>query len=590
MLDRKELTLTLDDFRTIFQLPPATDNNHDQFVPAPTFSKMVPFYINNLGFTLELRSTSNWSSTTVADTMITDEMKLTENYRLYAEVFGIDVPMTQSQPVESTQERHRTTSAPMTPNLIVAQGESSALRKSIVIRLCIPPRRSTRLTPPTPIPTTDEVDDLILKDTLQVSLAEQKSHEELEATQNVEKVKEHLMAKEIEKLVEGSENIEENVVVYSSPLRNDDNQTVLDTRLEPKSDKERLILEREKSQDDVAKMIAEAIQQECQNLRSEISAQVNDAIANHIPSQVDSSVRSYMSGHIMHVHPAKDTTPSTQEQQYQLYLTMKDDPRLQKDDVSIWLALKIKFERLQVATTSCIPSVFCLRDQEDPHDDAHPKGENNAKRQKTSEYGTFEIGGSSSGQDYESKPGPSKSCNQGQSEDFDYWTDSYAIDDDVLPNEKASQDLVNEISQTVDEAKLRKPTPVVQSCQRDPKAPGLPLVNQDLLYLKKGNSGPDKIILSLHKFPAVIFPDDDTEEKCSDRCEKLSTTSQFTTLTITFPVIEKYKMFFIVSEQVYGIIYKNNKKEKRVMRHQEVHKFCDATLKKILGRIKELQQ
>ncbi|GJR07505.1 hypothetical protein Tco_0790157 [Tanacetum coccineum] len=37
---------------------------------------------------------------------------------------------------------------------------------------------------------------------------------------------------------------------------------------------------------------------------------------------------------------------------------------------------------------------------------------------------------------------------------------------------------------------------------------------------------------------------------------------------------------------VYGIIYKNSKKEKRVMRHQEVHKFCDATLKKVLEGLK----
>ncbi|GJS45552.1 hypothetical protein Tco_0595673 [Tanacetum coccineum] len=95
-----------------------------------------------------------------------------------------------------------------------------------VIRLRIPPRRSTRLTPPTPIPTIDEADDIILQDTLQVSLAEQKIHEELEATQNVEKVKEHLMTKEIEKLVKGSENVE----VASSPLRNDDNQTNPNTR------------------------------------------------------------------------------------------------------------------------------------------------------------------------------------------------------------------------------------------------------------------------------------------------------------------------------------------------------------------------
>ncbi|GJS91462.1 hypothetical protein Tco_0774098 [Tanacetum coccineum] len=63
MLDRKELTLTLDDFRTIFHLPQATDNNHDHFVPAPKFSKMVSFYIKNIGFTLELRSTPNVKTT-----------------------------------------------------------------------------------------------------------------------------------------------------------------------------------------------------------------------------------------------------------------------------------------------------------------------------------------------------------------------------------------------------------------------------------------------------------------------------------------------------------------------------------------------
>ncbi|GKC33984.1 hypothetical protein Tco_1046368, partial [Tanacetum coccineum] len=47
---------------TIFQLPQTTDNNHDHFVPAPKFSEMVPFYVNNLGFTLELRSTSNFKT------------------------------------------------------------------------------------------------------------------------------------------------------------------------------------------------------------------------------------------------------------------------------------------------------------------------------------------------------------------------------------------------------------------------------------------------------------------------------------------------------------------------------------------------
>ncbi|GJT51833.1 retrovirus-related pol polyprotein from transposon TNT 1-94 [Tanacetum coccineum] len=199
MLDRKELTLTLDDFRTIFHLPQATDNNHDHFVPAPTFYEMVPFYINNLGFTLELRSTSNFQTTgllqpyhnladdvmiksifnsrkskgvvgmKIPDWMITDKMKLTKNYRLNAKVFGVDIPTTQLQPID---------------------------------------------------------------------LVEQKSHKELEATQNVEKVKEHLMAEEIEKLVKGSKNVEENVEVTSLPLWQYDNQNDPDTRLETRSDKE----------------------------------------------------------------------------------------------------------------------------------------------------------------------------------------------------------------------------------------------------------------------------------------------------------------------------------------------------------------
>ncbi|GJT58088.1 hypothetical protein Tco_0993142 [Tanacetum coccineum] len=64
---------------------------------------------------------------------------------------------------------------------------------------------------------------------------------------------------------------------------------------------------------------------------------------------------------------------------------------------------------------------------------------------------------------------------------------------------------------------------MVYSCQKDPEAPTLSLINQDLLYLKKGNSGPEKIVLSLHKFPAIIFNDDDIEERTSrwvNKCVK----------------------------------------------------------------------
>ncbi|GJR09587.1 hypothetical protein Tco_0792239 [Tanacetum coccineum] len=63
MLDKKELSLTLDDFKTILHLPQATYNNHDSFVPPPSFLNMVPFYKNELGFTMELKTSSSFKTT-----------------------------------------------------------------------------------------------------------------------------------------------------------------------------------------------------------------------------------------------------------------------------------------------------------------------------------------------------------------------------------------------------------------------------------------------------------------------------------------------------------------------------------------------
>ncbi|GKF35455.1 hypothetical protein Tco_0108655, partial [Tanacetum coccineum] len=245
LLDRKELTLTLDDFRTIFHLPQANDNNHASVVPPPSFSDMVPFYKQVLGFTMELKTVSNfkipWQTlckifskclTTrvmrwdqpplqimqmlycfvnnihvdyaelmwdhpatsipyprftkiiichymtifpdisrrardayhnlqdddimknifnsgrnkkkvgmrIPAWMITGEMKLTEHYKMYAKVFGLDVPLTQSQPTESTQGTHRTPIAPRSPNPATETAKSSFPKRSTVIRFRLPSR------------------------------------------------------------------------------------------------------------------------------------------------------------------------------------------------------------------------------------------------------------------------------------------------------------------------------------------------------------------------------------------------------------------------------------------------------------------
>ncbi|GJX62641.1 hypothetical protein Tco_0295541 [Tanacetum coccineum] len=169
----------------------------------------------------------------IPDWMISEEMKHTKHYRMYAKVFGLDVPLTQSQPTESTQGTHRTPSAPRSPNPKMDAAESSAPKRSTVIRFRLPERRSTRLTPPAPVPTVDKADEMILQDTLQISLAEHKSREEQEARENVELVNKHLASEEIEKMMEGSEN----VIDDSLPPRNDE-PNIPGTRLEPRSDKE----------------------------------------------------------------------------------------------------------------------------------------------------------------------------------------------------------------------------------------------------------------------------------------------------------------------------------------------------------------
>ncbi|GJT14534.1 hypothetical protein Tco_0861576 [Tanacetum coccineum] len=117
--------------------------------------------------------------------MIINEMKLMKHYKMYAEVFGLDVPLTQSQPTESTQGTHRTPSAPRSPNPATETAESSVPKRSTVIRFRLPSRQSARLTPPVPVPTAEKANEMILQDTIQVSLAEHKSRKEQEAREKL---------------------------------------------------------------------------------------------------------------------------------------------------------------------------------------------------------------------------------------------------------------------------------------------------------------------------------------------------------------------------------------------------------------------
>ncbi|GJZ82174.1 hypothetical protein Tco_0647168 [Tanacetum coccineum] len=246
-----------------------------------------------------------------------------------------------------------------------------------------------------------------------------------------------------------------------------------------------LLLERQQNKEETDKMIAKAMLQERGKLQAKISSQIQQAIDIHNTSLVDASIRSYMSGHILHVHPAQPQTSSVPEQQYQLYLSMKADPQLQQQDIAIWLALQMKFETLQ----------------------------NSAKRQKTSEYEAY-VTGESSGKVNEKEQ-----------------------DDDEVPMKQESQDIMEEVSLAINEAELKKIADEMlrQRCTSGDEHQYH--INQMKNFLKSDivwesrkeilasphlrnttplvQSWPEKIVLSLHKFPVIIFNDVDIEERTS---------------------------------------------------------------------------
>nr|GEZ05912.1 hypothetical protein [Tanacetum cinerariifolium] len=510
---------------------------------------------------------------------------------MYAEVFGIDVPLTQSQSTESTQGPHRTPSAPRSPNPKVDAAKLSAPTRSIVIRLRLPQQKSIRLTPPAQVLMVDKADELILQDTVQVSLAKHKSRQEQEAIENVALVEKHLASKEIEKMVEGQKH-----VVDDSSIPRNDKHNIPDTRLEPRSDKE--------------------------------SPEVG------------------ITDVIVHVNVYDEEDKRTDELPRKSCITLTDHLHKAMADSLPTMVDKLIKEQVQQQ----------VPEQDDPHDDAHLEGEKGVKRQKTSEYEAYVSGESSSGLDNEQEQGPLTSVSQDIMEEVSLNVDEAKlkkIADEMLRQRCTSGD---EHQYHIDQMKNflksdivwesrkeilvsphpRKTTPLVLSCQRDPEAPALSLINQDLLYLKKGNSGPEKIVLSLHKKQKepgkpkeVIYSNSKIVqviktywelghehkfitkiiERRANDCIVSITEPDFKNLnknniedmyllimngkkvnliapTISFLGIEEYEMFSIIYEPVHGIIYKNSKKEKMVMRHSEIHKFCDATLNKVLKGLK----
>ncbi|GJX89635.1 retrovirus-related pol polyprotein from transposon TNT 1-94 [Tanacetum coccineum] len=370
----------------------------------------------------------------------------------------------------------------------------------------------------------------------------------------------------------------------------------------------------------------------------------------------------HVQSNVIHVHPTTTTstkTESSADLQYQLYLKMKRNLQDRDDNITLWEALRHKFEKSSTSNTSCREDDFHSHHDEHHDDDAPPEGEKRVKRSKNSKRSKM----------YPNNKVNIKNGMHGEEENVVY-------EDEVIPGD-VTPDLIAE-SQNVD-----KRVPIIfdharmEATLRD---------SLNLFFLKYGNTKEKKYILSLHKIHEEEFPEPDLEEKLNrwvrkefktfnedawlsiqhwndswhKRVYKQNQTkvrknpkdyysnhritevvriitdqphgldfmeqnfvmrannkphnffkADFKYLNkndiedlyylcrskeidnrkvklmnslITF--IRKHAPYTIVDEPRMGLIYLNSKDEKRVMYLEEIVKFCDATLEKVLNEVK----
>nr|GFB29640.1 hypothetical protein [Tanacetum cinerariifolium] len=303
--------------------------------------------------------------------------------------------------------------------------------------------RSTHLTPPAPVPTVDKEGELILQDTLQVSLFEHKIRQEQEARENVALVEEHLAPIEIEKMVKGQENVVDDSLIPRNAEHN-----IPSTRLKIKSDKECPeveftdvvipvnVYDEEEEEDKITDVVYEL-------KRREKGKNVEESRITLFPTPIRSPrIHTDLVSSDTEKLQELTVTTSSLSNTNRLLSLFKTKPARFKRYKSLFQELQGRYRYLfehlrakfmprksfvtlvdhlhevmadslpnmvdkhikeqvpeQVPQTTCKTPVVRLRDQDDPYDDAHPDGENSAKRQKTSEYEAYVSGESSSGQD-----------------------------------------------------------------------------------------------------------------------------------------------------------------------------------------------
>ncbi|GJT20420.1 hypothetical protein Tco_0890357 [Tanacetum coccineum] len=377
----------------------------------------------------------------------------------------------------------------------------------------------------------------------------------------------------------------------------------------------------------------------------------------HAPKIITKLFKDFVQTNVIHVHPttiSSTPTDSSADLQYQLYIKMKRSLQDRADNITLWEALRSKFEKYSTSNTSCRVDDFHSYHDEHQNDDAPPEGEKKVKRSKKSKSSKSARGSSSKHSRKDSTTYVSKQ--QSQHQEWDAWEEENVVDKDEVIPEDVTPELITE-SQNVDkrvptifdhpriEATLRDslsnlvqnaeengptsaPTITTQEQstsfmenqivwesrqqdiprtipkilifygqQRNPNEPPRPLYNKDLFFLKCGNTKEKKYILSLHKIHAEEFPEPDLEEKLNRWVRKeFKTFNEDARLSIQHWNDSWHKRVYKKNqkkvrknpEDYYSNqrITSSFKDEKRVMYLEEIVKFYDATLEKVLNEVK----
>ncbi|GJY47185.1 hypothetical protein Tco_0436248 [Tanacetum coccineum] len=194
------------------------------------------------------------------------------------------------------------------------------------------------------------------------------------------------------------------------------------------------------------------------------------------------------------------------------------------DNITLWEALRSKFEKSSTSKTSYREDDFHSHHDEHQDDDAPPEGVKRVKSNKKLKSSKSAKGSSSK---HSRKDSTTYNVDKRVPTIFDHARMEATLRDSLSNLSRNAEEYAYHLEQSTsfmenqivwesrqqDIPRTIPKTLIFYGPQRNPNEPPRPLYNKDLFFLKYGNTEEKKYILSLHKIHAEEFPEPDLEEK-----------------------------------------------------------------------------